>query len=51
MEKTGIMHPENFSVSYDFRRCEKCSAKVLVKENWFYCYECGSELPQKWNFE
>jgi hypothetical protein len=33
-----------------FRRCEKCGERNVVKEGWFVCGVCRTDLPAKWNF-
>ncbi|PXX44188.1 hypothetical protein [Undibacterium pigrum] len=46
----GIAAPENFSISYEFRRCKNCHSINLVKDNVFQCVLCETDLPAFWNF-
>ena len=50
LEKLGIRHPGAFTTALIFRRCPKCRATNIVKDNWFHCEVCKSELPAEWNF-
>ncbi len=50
LNRAGISHPGGFTTAFIFRRCESCGAKNLVKDDWYCCALCGSELPRHWNF-
>lgn len=47
---SGIRHPQQFTTALIFRRCPKCRATNIVKDDWFYCDVCKAELPTEWNF-
>lgn len=49
LNKIGIKHPGFFTKAYDFRYCENCGNKNLIKENIFECLICEQELDIKWN--
>jgi hypothetical protein len=49
LDESGIAHPGRFTFAAIFRRCRSCKQRNLVKEDWFECGVCGSELPRLWN--
>lgn len=51
LDRIGIMHPNEFTRKIIFRRCPECTERNIVKDNWYVCDLCGSELPIRWNFE
>jgi hypothetical protein len=34
----------------EFRRCDACGQRNIVKDDDFTCAICGGELPATWNF-
>jgi hypothetical protein len=50
LDRLGIPHPGDFTLSLTFRRCTKCGERNVVKDDWFVCGVCGAELPRTWNF-
>lgn len=48
--RIGLAVGDVFERAFVFRRCENCSATNVVKEQWFVCGECETELPEAWNF-
>ena len=50
LERIGVGHPGRFTTAVVFRRCEKCGERNVVRDAWFVCGLCGSELPERWNF-
>lgn len=48
--RLSISHPSCFTHAVIFRRCPACGERNLVKDDWFVCDLCGSDLPQAWNF-
>jgi hypothetical protein len=50
LDRIGIAHAGDFTLSVLFRRCNTCGERNIVKDNWFVCGLCGSELPEQWNF-
>lgn len=44
-----INHPGKFTVIFIFRRCIKCGLLNVVKEDLFFCADCNTILPKKWN--
>jgi hypothetical protein len=48
--RLGVPHPGRFTTAVVFRRCETCGERNVVKDGWFVCGVCGSELPPQWNF-
>ncbi len=51
LDAAGLRHPSGFTFVAVFRRCPKCSARNLVKDEWFVCELCNADLPRTWNFE
>jgi hypothetical protein len=49
LKRLGVPHPDSFTSAFVFRRCEECRALNVVKEAWFVCDVCGSDLPLVWN--
>ncbi|MEV7344130.1 hypothetical protein [Streptomyces sp. NPDC093544] len=35
----------------EFRHCPDCQELSIVRENYFVCVFCGSELPLGWNVD
>ena len=50
IKNIGIIYPKGFNREFVFRQCENCKAINIVKEEWYVCGECDSELPKHWNF-
>jgi hypothetical protein len=42
--------PRGFTRAHEFRRCEACGERNLVKDEHFVCAVCDAELPARWNF-
>lgn len=51
LDNLGIGHPGDFTNSVTFRRCPKCGERNIVKDAWYFCLLCASELPEQWNFD
>ncbi|WP_052550962.1 hypothetical protein [Enhygromyxa salina] len=47
----AIACPEHLTSAYEFRRCPSCGERNLVKEDWFVCVFCDTDLPREWNFD
>ena len=50
LDAADIDHPGAFSVEMIFRRCPECDSTNIVKDGWFQCAVCGSDLPKEWNY-
>ena len=50
LDHASLAHPGSFTFTASFRRCPSCLERNLVKDDWFYCAMCESELPADWNF-
>lgn len=50
LDRIGITHPGRFTTEVVFRRCEACGERNVVKDGWFVCTVCGTDLPERWNF-
>lgn len=48
--KIGIPHPSDFTFKVIFRRCPKCGERNIVRDSYYVCACCESELTEKWNF-
>jgi len=42
--------PDAFSNAFTFRRCPSCAQILIIKDNWFVCDVCDSDVPETWNF-
>lgn len=51
LDAAGIAHQGCFTNEATFRLCPRCDERNLVKEAWFECAVCASELPRSWNFD
>lgn len=49
-DQIGLNHPGRFTCEVIFRRCQKCGERNIVKDSWYYCMICSSELSRTWNF-
>lgn len=51
LNKIEIDHPYNFTNAYEFRYCENCHNRNLIKDELYECILCGAELDLEWNFQ
>ena len=51
LDRIGIQHPREFTTAVVFRLCQQCGQRNIVKDDWFVCGICESELSRDWNFE
>ncbi|WP_145230449.1 hypothetical protein [Gimesia algae] len=49
LKQLGIQYPDFFEPAYDFRRCPRCTQINLIKDNYYYCAVCETDLPAFWN--
>ena len=49
LNKIDIESPNYFTRAFEFRYCEHCQNKNLIKEDIYECTFCGSELDRTWN--
>jgi len=50
LDRIDVIHPGRFTTAIMFRRCGKCGERNIVRDEWFVCGLCGTELPAEWNF-
>jgi len=50
LNKANIKSPSFFTAAFEFRRCVNCDTVNIIKEDYFCCSVCDSQLPYKWNF-
>lgn len=50
LKDTDILYPLMFTTCYHFRRCDKCGMTNIVKDDWFVCGVCDTDLSREWNF-
>ena len=50
IERAGLTPPQGFETEFHFRRCPGCGERNLVREEYFVCSICDSDLPLQWNF-
>jgi len=51
LQSLEIPHPPDFTMKCIFRLCKKCGTKNLVKDDWYVCSVCDSELSKNWNID
>jgi excisionase family DNA binding protein len=50
LDSIPLPHLGRFTTDIVFRRCEQCGQRNVVKDSWFVCGACGTDLPEQWNF-
>ena len=50
LDQLQLKRPNDFTTSIIFRLCPKCNQRNIVKDSWYQCDTCNSELPEQWNF-
>jgi hypothetical protein len=50
LDGAAIPHPATWTHAFDFRRCEACGERNLIKDDDYVCAVCDAELPRAWNF-
>jgi hypothetical protein len=50
LDRAGIDHPGRFTQEIVFRRCPKCGQRNIVKDGFYSCASCETDLPSEWNF-
>lgn len=51
LNRSGLAHPGDFTTAYQFRQCDACGTKNLIKDDWFVCGVCDAPLSRNWNFQ
>lgn len=51
LDRAGLKHPGHFTDPITFRRCPQCQEPNLVKDDYFFCAVCETELPRAWNLD
>lgn len=46
LEEIGVDVPDGFDDVHIFRVCPRCRQVNIVKDGWFECANCGSQLPE-----
>lgn len=49
LDHAGLARPVAFTQEVVFRRCPECSELNVVKEQFYVCAFCESDLPTEWN--
>lgn len=49
LDGAGIAHPGGFTHEVVFRRCPRCTEINVVRDGYFVCVFCESDLPAAWN--
>lgn len=49
LDRIGLPRPSAFTHEVVFRWCSKCDELNVVKEGYFVCVFCESDLPTAWN--
>ncbi|MGD1839969.1 MAG: hypothetical protein ACFB0B_03610 [Thermonemataceae bacterium] len=51
LDKIKIAHPDFFTSAFEFRYCENCQTKNLIKEEVYECSVCCADLSLDWNID
>ncbi len=51
LNKLQIEHPKYFTRAFEFRYCEHCQTRNLIKEGVYECAVCNADLDIEWNFD
>lgn len=51
LDDAAIPRVDAWTAAFDFRRCDGCGGRTLIKDGELECAECGGALPERWNFE
>jgi hypothetical protein len=46
LDRLSLSHPGAFTRPVVFRLCPECHERNIVKDDWFVCDLCGSDLPK-----
>ncbi|MEZ4405396.1 MAG: hypothetical protein R3A52_02720 [Polyangiales bacterium] len=46
LDRAGVPRPAGFTHAVEFRRCERCGARNVVKDGVLVCAECDADLPR-----
>ena len=49
LDRVGLARPAGFTQEVLFRRCPECGELNVVREEFFECAFCESDLPVEWN--
>lgn len=49
LDRLGVARPNNFTHEVVFRRCPECLELNVVRDAFFVCAFCESDLPVGWN--
>jgi len=49
LKKANLDQVKNFTSEFIFRRCQKCSCINIVKDDWYVCAVCDTDLDSSWN--
>ncbi|WBB62359.1 hypothetical protein O7599_07460 [Streptomyces sp. WMMC500] len=50
LRRLGVPQPAGFTHEFVFRRCPRCRATNVVRDEEFWCAVCDEPLPRTWNF-
>lgn len=51
LDRLDVEHSSVVTHSIEFRLCESCGERNLVKDDYFVCGMCGADLPSTWNVD
>jgi hypothetical protein len=51
LDRAGLARPDGFTHEVVFRRCPGCAEVNLVRDGFFVCAFCESDLPAGWNLD
>lgn len=46
----GLAVPSGWTRAFEFRRCDACGQRNVIKDDWWVCDVCEAPLSRRWNF-
>lgn len=50
LDQAQISRSNDFTDKLLLRRCPGCGERNVIKDGWFVCAHCDTDLPAHWNF-
>jgi hypothetical protein len=50
LDRLEIERPEEFTGTFEFRRCGQCGTTNIIKDEVYECSVCDAPLSPQWNF-
>jgi hypothetical protein len=50
LARAGVAAPPTWTRAFEFRRCDACGQRNVIKDDWWVCDVCEAPLARRWNF-